>query len=122
MYNSQNKNRALPVSISVVILVAVSTMQLSPVLTSNGNIAANNPHAKYTNGERQSQTPVDGTDLPMNMQISDPGNEIAQAPSSPPGPPGLEKELQVRQVVSPVTVIDPNALEVIPQTAILTSL
>jgi hypothetical protein len=53
------------------------------------------------------------------MQISDPDNEIAQAPASPPGeppsppgPPGLDKELEVRRVVMPVVTIDPHSFGV----------
>jgi hypothetical protein len=47
------------------------------------------------------------------MQISNPINEIAQAPSppsppSPPGPPGLDKELQVRQVSSDRVKVQPG--------------
>ena len=64
-----------------------------------------------------------------SLQISDPDNEIAQAPASPPGeppsppgPPGLDKELEVRRVVMPVVTIDPHAFGVTSTSAILTSL
>jgi hypothetical protein len=55
MYNSQKKNRALPVSlnVSVILLLAFSTTQLSSMVVSNGN-TANNAYAKYSNSQAQS--------------------------------------------------------------------
>jgi hypothetical protein len=52
MYNDWKRNRALPVSlsVSVILLLAVSTTQLS----SNGNIASDNAYAKYSNNQAQS--------------------------------------------------------------------
>jgi hypothetical protein len=46
MYNKWKGNRALPISISVIILVAVSTAQLSSMVASNDNIATDPVYAK----------------------------------------------------------------------------
>jgi hypothetical protein len=46
MYNNLKRNRALPISINVIILVAVSTAQLSSMVASNDNIAADPVYAK----------------------------------------------------------------------------
>lgn len=118
-----NRTRASPVSISVIILVAVSTAQLSSMIALNGNSAtANNVYAKYTNSFEETASLTNtcsGDDSncminnpqtegennsPINLQISSPGEEGQPGPPGPPGPegpqgpPGPNKELQVRTV------------------------
>jgi hypothetical protein len=49
-----NRNLKLSVTISVLILVTVSTMQVSSMIASNGNLDAYDVYAKYTNDQAQS--------------------------------------------------------------------
>lgn len=100
-------------SVIMILLVAVSTAQISSLVIINDDLG-NNVYAIPLIGERQYRTQADGTDsTPMNSQISNPGFEIAQAPSSaqgpphsPPGPPFAKQVLQVRQVIGPETIIE----------------
>jgi hypothetical protein len=109
MYNWE-KNQALLVPISVIILVAVSTTQLSSTVVSNGNIpAVNKVYATLSDEERQSRIEAHGIDnTPMNFQLSNPRNEIAQAPPSPPGPPFAKQVLQVRVVNTGLVTVQPG--------------
>jgi hypothetical protein len=112
MYNNCKRNRALSVSISVVILAALSTTQLLSMVTSNDNIpAVNKVYATLSDDERQSRIQAHGTDsMPMNLQLSNPRNEIAQVPPSPPGPPFSKQQLQVTQVSGPTVRVLANEI------------
>lgn len=117
MYNSLKKDLALPISLNVIviILVAVSTAQLSSMMVSYADTGTN-VYAKYsTNNQAQSltndcgedessatncgingqQVLADGTaNVATNLEISNPAEE-----GSEPGPsPEPNQQLQVRQV------------------------
>jgi hypothetical protein len=57
MYNSPKKNLGLPVLLNVrfIILVAVSTVQLSSMMVASGDTTGN-AYAKYSNNQAQSLT------------------------------------------------------------------
>ncbi len=77
MYNVWKGNRTLLFSISVIVLVFVSTPQLSSKIVANGNtVASNNVYAQFPPGPRPP-----------------PGQQF------PPVPLGLDEELQTRVVV-----------------------
>ena len=77
MYNIWKGNRTLLILISVIVLVAVSTIHLSSMIMANVNTAAsNNVYAQFPSGPRPP-----------------PGQQF------PPVPPGLNEELQTRVVV-----------------------
>lgn len=127
MYNNWKRNRSISVSLSVIFLVAVSTIQLSSMIASNDNFVASIAYAKYSNSQTQSLVnecgigdadsttcanngPLiqgDGTaSSPVVTQSAggEPGPPGPQGPQGPKGeqgeqgPPGPDKELQVRQV------------------------
>src|SRR5919106_1576950 len=109
MVNSLKKNLALRVSltVSVIILVAVPTVQLSTLMVASGD-ATGNAYAKYSNNLAQSlvndcdvfdsdgapncqnnapQITADGT-APISIQKSNPGQPGPQGPQGLTGPEG----------------------------------
>src|SRR5919106_4042979 len=111
MVNSLKKNLALRVSltVSVIILVAVPTVQLSTLMVASGD-ATGNAYAKYSNNLAQSlvndcdvfdsdgapncqnnapQITADGT-APISIQKSNPGQPGPQGPAGPQGPQGIQ--------------------------------
>jgi hypothetical protein len=129
MYKNWKRNRALPVSISVsvIILVAVSTAQLSSMITSDDNIAAVPVYAKRhstnfeqaaslvnncsgdgasgticVNNNPQTEGKNNDVNTPINSQIS---NTVEAAP------PGPNQILQARQVSSDSVIVAPGTTE-----------
>jgi hypothetical protein len=115
MYKHWNRNQPLSVSISVVILVVISTMQLSSMVVLNdNNVFTSNAYAKYsTNSQAQSlanecgvdgsngnncqntgpQTIADGAATALApLQISNPVKEGPPGPQGPAGPAGPQGE------------------------------
>ena len=87
MYNIGKGNRTLLISISVIVLISVSTPQLSSMIVANGDTAAsNNVYAQFPPGPR----PPPGQQFPPGPP---PGQQF------PPFPPGIDEELQTRVVV-----------------------
>jgi hypothetical protein len=111
------RNHVLSVSLIMILLVvAVSTAQLSSMVVSNDGVL--NVYAKYSNNQAQSlvndcdvfssggapncqnnapQTTADGT-APISIQKSNPGQPGPQGPAGPQGPPGPDKILSTREV------------------------
>ena len=87
MYNIWKGDRALLISISVIVLISVSTTQLSSMLMDNGSTtASDNVYAQFPPGPR----PPPGQQFP-------PGPPSGQ--QLPPFPHGIDEELQTRVVV-----------------------
>jgi hypothetical protein len=95
MYNIWKGNRTLLISISVIVLISVSTPQLSSMIVANGNTAVtNNVYAQFPPGPR----PPPGQQFPPVP----PGQQFPPVPPGqqfPPVPPGLDEELQTRVVI-----------------------
>ena len=101
--NNTKRNRTLSISVIGILLVAVSTTQLAPMIGSSNNIFANNVYAKYSNnfdqtaslanecsGDHESNIicvnnnpQTQGRDNIVNTPITTP-----QGSPGPPGPPG----------------------------------
>jgi hypothetical protein len=121
MYNNNCKrNRALPVSISAIILVAVSTMQLSSMIVSNGN-AASNVYAKYSNNQAQSlinecgigessgvNCAINGPQIQADGSATTPVISQTSGQRGPAGPSESEQKLQVRTVIGDSTIALPG--------------
>ena len=110
MYNSPKKNLALPVllNVRVIILVVVSTMQLSSMIVSNDNVIGDDVYAqRYSNNQTQSFVNECGVGEPIGINcanngpmIHGDGTAIALTPSQissggeqgPVGPAGPQGE------------------------------
>lgn len=83
MYNIWKGNRTLLISISVIVLISVSTAQLSSTIVANGNTAAsNNVYAQFPPGPR----PPPGQQFPP---VPPPGQQF------PPLPPELDENYKL---------------------------
>jgi hypothetical protein len=98
MYNDWKRNRALPVSISisVIILVAASTAQLSGTPVRARYSTNFEEAASLANSCSGEQSPC----ISNNVQTEGENNVPTVLVSGPPGPAGPKQELQVREVFS----------------------
>ncbi len=101
MFRNKTKgNKTLSMSVIVVLLIAVSTVQLSTMVLANDH-SGNKIYAQQSYVEIQSRTHNDGRDsTSTNPQVSNSGSPIAQAPPPHPGPPFSKQVLQTRIVDS----------------------
>jgi hypothetical protein len=109
MYSKCKGNRALPISIMMILFVAVSTAQLTFMVASNG-IIADNAYAKYTNRFEEAasftnscsgdQSHCIGNNVQTEGENNDPNTLISgpPGPEGPQEPPGPDQQLQVRRV------------------------
>jgi hypothetical protein len=125
MYKTwRNNQRRLSASVSlsiIILIVGVSTTQLTSMVTLNGNPSTfNDVYAKYSNDQAQSLANECGISdaTGVNCGINSPlmqGDGLASSPivtqsgggQGEQGPPGPDKELQVRTVVSSEYVLVP---------------
>jgi hypothetical protein len=124
MYNSPRKSVALPVSLGVmfIILIVVSTAQISSMIASNGYFAADNVYAqRYTTNFEQAASLVNncsGDDessqicVNTNPQTQGKDNNVNTQVTTPPGPAGPDKVLEQRQVSSFIPT-DPPSLPIV---------
>ncbi|MGH9974363.1 MAG: hypothetical protein ACRD8Z_00795 [Nitrososphaeraceae archaeon] len=108
-YNAK-RNRTLSISVIAILLVAVSTAQLSSMNGSSINIFANNVYAqKYSTNFEQAASLVNNCSgdhessqicVNTNPQTQGKDNDVNTRVTTPPGPAGPDQVLEKRQVIS----------------------